>query len=418
MSIDREHLGQMLRDSRENRGMSQQAVSARVGLSRTVIAQIELGNRPVSPDELAKLADLYRKPVSDFSTPSERHDEDIVARIFSRAPSLPVRLRAALEHLVGLCREAVRLEQVLGRPARTGPPQYGVARPRNTADAILQGEQVADQERQRLGLGPGSPIGSMSYLMASQAVRVAVLKFPEEVLGIFLRDRSVGSVIIAADDIVSGARDRSLRFGFLRGYALALFEPEQSVVVTTLARSDELEQMRANAFAAALLLPRSGLESAVAGVDKGRPSRRALAVFGLAAEEAAEAIVRSAPGSQTLTCHDVAVISRRFGASYEATVHRLRSLDLISRPETEHLLSEEAARAAAATTALLLAKVDGDQPRASDEAMALNSEVALLGIEAYRRQLFDKADLTALATKLKVPALTPAKLLELAEAVR
>ena len=420
MAVDREALARVLRDARQNAGMSQHAAANRIGLSRTVLAQIELGNRPVSQDELSKLANAYRRSVSDFLPTAEVDEGDVVARVFNVKPSLPARLRPALEEVVNLCREAAALERVLGRPTRMGPPQYGVARPRNTADAIVQGEQVADQERQRLGLGPGSPIANISDLVVPQGVRVAVATLPEEVLGIFIRHRSIGSLIIARrDEIASGGGDVwSLRFGLLHSYALALFETDQPVLVTTLDSSDELSEIRANAFAAAFLLPRSGLESSIASLDKGRPSRRALAVFGIAAEEAAEVVVRSAPRSQTLTCHDIAIIAGRFGASYEATVHRLRSLDLISKPETAELLRDEAHRAAAATTRILLANGDRRHLSAFDEMMPLKSEVALLGIEAYRRDLLAKGDLTALATKLKLPALTPARLLELAEASR
>ncbi len=62
MAIDREALARELRAARENRGISQQAAAKRAGLSRTVIAQIELGNRPVSADELAKLAGSLPAP--------------------------------------------------------------------------------------------------------------------------------------------------------------------------------------------------------------------------------------------------------------------------------------------------------------------------------------------------------------------
>lgn len=419
MLPDRDWVARRLRAARENCGITQQAAGEHLGLSRSLIAQIELGNRLVSSDELAKLAALYRRPTTDFSPPAERRDDDVVEQVFKVERSLPARLKPALEHIVSLCREAVALEKVLGRPPRTGPPQYGVAHSRNTADAIVQGEQVAEQERQRLGLGPGSPVGNVTDLVAQQGIRVAMLRLTEEICSIFMRDDSMGSlIVIRPDGIATGAEDTAtLRFGLLHGYALALFEREQSVEVTTLGSSDELTRIRAEAFAGAFLLPRSGLEAAIAGLDKGRPSRRALSVFGLAAEEAAEVVVRSAPGSQTLTCHDVAVIARRFGASYEATVYRLRSLDLISKPETEDLLSDEAQRVAASATALLLEKTDGDRPSASDGAMALKAEVALLGIEAFRRQLIAKADLSSLATKLKISALTPAKLIGLAGAV-
>ena len=419
MAVDREALARALREARQNRGMSQEAAAKHASLSRTVLAQIELGNRLVSAEELSKLAAVYRKPLSHFSAASTDREHDLVAQVFNVEPELPAQLKPSLEYVVNLCRQAVGLEGALGRPTRSGPPQYGVARPRNTADAILQGEQVADQERQRLGLGAGSPISNISDLMASQGVRVAILELPDHVLSIVIRDSSIGTLVVTSrnevEDEVEGAWSK--RVCLLQGYALAMFERQHSVDISTLAHSDLLTEIRANAFVAAFLLPRSGLETAVAGLDKGRPSRRALAVFGLAVEEVAEVVVRSAPGSQTLTCHDVAVIARRFGTSYERTVHRLRSLDLISAPDTDHLLTEEGRRAAAATSALLL-KVGGDQLPSHDETMALKSEVALLGIEAYRRQLIAKADLSALATQLKVPALTAAKLLELAQAAR
>ena len=55
----REPLAQNLRKARENRGLSQQAVAKKLRLSRSLIAQMELANRPVSADELARFADLY-----------------------------------------------------------------------------------------------------------------------------------------------------------------------------------------------------------------------------------------------------------------------------------------------------------------------------------------------------------------------
>src|SRR5438552_15577843 len=128
MAPDRETVARSLRSARENRGITQLEAAKHLGLSRSLVAQIELGNRPVSSDELAKLAALYRRPVTDFSTPAEQPDQDVVAQVFGLAPSFPPRLKPALEQVVSLCREAVALEEVLGPPTRTRPPEYGVAR--------------------------------------------------------------------------------------------------------------------------------------------------------------------------------------------------------------------------------------------------------------------------------------------------
>jgi len=210
----------------------------------------------------------------------------------------------------------------------------------------------------------------------------------------------------------------SQRWGLLHGYALALFDWERSLVVTTPVDSDELIQIRANAFAAAFLLPESGIETEISGLDKGRPSRRALAVFGYAAEELLETEVRSAPGSQTLSCHDVASIARRFGASYGATVYRLRALDLISKTETEDLVTRQKQLAATAYTRMFATTVEREPQHLTGAEIELKREIAHMAIEAYRRRLTSKSDLAAVASKLHLSGLTPAKLLELAEGAR
>jgi transcriptional regulator with XRE-family HTH domain len=413
MAVDREALARALREARENSGMSQEAAAKRLGLSRTVLAQIELGNRTVSSDELSKLATVYDRAVADFGS-DVGQDGDLSALISKYGKAIPSEFKPALDRVLSLCAEAVAVEQLLGRPSRTGPPHYDLPRPRNTADAILQGERVAAQERLRLGLGPEAAVDDVSELLGSQGARVAVLQFPEEeIAGIYLRHPSIGLLIVAGRNDIG-----SQRFGLLHGYALELFDWERAFVVTTPVSSEELIQIRATAFAAAFLLPQAGVEAAIAGLDKGRPSRRALAVFGYATEEFLESEIRSVPGSQILSCHDVATVARRFGSSYEATIYRLRALDVISKAETKELLRPEQRRAASTYAKLFTATSERGPRPATDEALALKRHLTDLAIEAYRRRLTSKADLAALASKLQLAGLTSAKLLELAEAAR
>ena len=63
----REPLATNLRKARENRGLSQAAVAKKLRLSRSLVAQIELANRPVTAEELAKFADLYGTPAVDLT---------------------------------------------------------------------------------------------------------------------------------------------------------------------------------------------------------------------------------------------------------------------------------------------------------------------------------------------------------------
>src|SRR3982074_812365 len=128
MAMDRAALAQKLRQARENCGIGQKAAAEHVGLSRTVIAQIELGNRPVGTDELSKLAGLYRRSVAEVSgdvapaeaeSPAEPLEAEVLADLLTFAPELekgPVRLQ--LQSFLSLCRESIALERSLSRPAR------------------------------------------------------------------------------------------------------------------------------------------------------------------------------------------------------------------------------------------------------------------------------------------------------------
>lgn len=188
MTIDREALGRALREARQNHGLSQETVAKRAGLSRTVLAQTELGNRPVSVDELAKLAALYERPVADFSLEVAPDRDELSAMLSKYGGAIPPRLKPRLDGVLSLCTEAVALEDLLGRSSPAAPPHYELPYPRNTADAIMQGEHVASQERQRLGFGSEAPVDSVSELLASQGARVALLRLPDdEVSGIYLR---------------------------------------------------------------------------------------------------------------------------------------------------------------------------------------------------------------------------------------
>ena len=67
MDTERITLGARLREAREYLGLSQDEVSKVVGLPRAAISLIESGQRKVDAFELKKFADLYQRPVGDFT---------------------------------------------------------------------------------------------------------------------------------------------------------------------------------------------------------------------------------------------------------------------------------------------------------------------------------------------------------------
>ncbi len=417
MAVDREGLARELRAARENRGISQQAAAKRAGLSRTVVAQIELGNRPVSPDELAKLASVYRRAVIDLlGQPIE--DDDVLVMLLDDAPELvEPKFKAHVQRFLMLCREAMSLEAALGWSRRQALPQYDVAAPRSVAEAIDQGERIAAQERQRIGIGAALPVENISALIFSQGVRTFAAELPDNIAGLTVHHRSIRPAVLVNSR--HGVSTR--RFSLAHEYAHALFD--RKVGVTKRENSAELTENRANAFAAAFLMPRVGVEESLAGLNKGWPSRRTHVVYAVATGEAARAEVRSTPGSQAVTCQDVATMVRKFGTPYVAAVLRLLALGMISEADSSDLLSDK--RQSMARRFELLFGVDLHVSRSRTggtievpETLDLKAEVVHLAVEGYRRQVINKERLSSLTKGLELSNLSDAQLVELADGVR
>jgi transcriptional regulator with XRE-family HTH domain len=67
MSKDRKSLGARLREGREYLGLSQEEVAKAVNLPRSAISLIESGQRKIDALELKKFAELYQRPVGEFT---------------------------------------------------------------------------------------------------------------------------------------------------------------------------------------------------------------------------------------------------------------------------------------------------------------------------------------------------------------
>src|SRR5258706_15060779 len=67
MAIDFVSLGRRLKNAREDRGITQEAAAAELGIPRTAVVQMEAGDRSISTPELSQLADLYARRIAEFS---------------------------------------------------------------------------------------------------------------------------------------------------------------------------------------------------------------------------------------------------------------------------------------------------------------------------------------------------------------
>lgn len=417
----REPLATNLRTARENLGLSQAAVAKKLGLSRTLVAQIELANRPVTADELAKFADLYGTPAVELTGTRVYMDDPVTTTLLNLAPTLlrEFDIQSRIGGVLGALMNTSHLERLLARAARPGVPAYSLPSPRTLAEAVRQGEEMAAQERQRLGLRH-EPVGELADLCAGQGLPVFALTLPDDLSGFFISHESVGIAIVVniAHDAVRQ------RLAIAHAYAHAVCEPKGTIRVCSRANAKELVERRAAACAAAFLLPAAGVVETVQRLGKGQPSRQEYWAFDAATGQPVRAEERSTPGTQTLTYLDGVWIARRFGAPYTLVIARLLGLGLLNDADQRRLVRPTVVALAQECLALLGPVSSRAWSSSSSNAVVPLSDVPAdqfyMAIEAYRRGLMTKADLAmeAISLSLHLPGLAESRLLDLAEAAR
>lgn len=410
MTFDLATLGTRLKNARINCGITQDKAAEALGIPRTAIVQIENGNRAVSTLELATLAELYRRPVADFFADRDPADEDVLVTLYRLAPGIeenPAFKDEVCRH-IDIYREGAALEALLGRKPRSGPPAYRLSEPNTTIEAVEQGALVAAEERNRLDLGD-APIADMPDLISSQAIWASGAELPVEMSGLFVRHSTFGMAILVN---LSHVRARQ-RFSYAHEFGHALMDRDHSVNVTTQTNSNDLIEKRANAFAAAFLAPKAGVEWILEALYKGGPSRVEHAIYSVANNNGAEAEGRAIPGSQEITYQDVAIIAHHFGISYQAATYRLRSLDIISKQACGELLQKEALGRDYLQVLNLNEDLEGQDTAKPDRELV--TQVVHAAVEAYRREEITDARILDISKRL---GLQGQRLLALAKAAR
>jgi len=411
--IDSAQLGSRLRAARGRRGLSQQAVADALKLPRTAVTNMETGNRAVSTIELAKLADLYAQPAAFFLGDEPTGVENLAVVLTRALPEIERTsgIDFAVRRMLDLYEEGTVLRKMLDQIYDQTLPNYA-ARMTLTGDAIRQGEHVAQEERGRLGLG-NAPIGNIAELIASQGVWTAATGLPDSLSGLFFNHPSVGGSAILVNARHWPVRKR---FSYAHEFAHALLDREETVTLTRRENASQLVEKRANAFAAAFLMPSDGIEGQLCQLQKGAPSRQSQTIFDVAGNVMIEAEIRPPPKSQTITYQDVVVLAHHFEVSYEAVAWRLKNLGWLNAPETKALIGQ---KPIGKRHVDLLGFTDNPFDEIpSDktyEDQELRGQLVRLAIEAYRREEISRGRLQELGRKLSIAG---DKLLGLAEAAR
>jgi len=390
MPVSGEELANRLKVARENAGLTQQQVAEAIGIPRTAIVQIEAAKRVVNSLELSRLALLLGRGIGELVGESPFR-EDPVGALLRAAPgfSQPPQLEADLRRFANLAREATNLEELLGlKTSRPAIVRYELDPPSARWEAVRQGKMLAIEERKRLGLGD-SPVWEITEIVRGQGVRATEADMPADISGLFFHRPDTGAVIVVDRHDVLARR----LFSYAHEYCHCLADRDRAGTVSRRG-SDELIEVRANAFAAHFLMPEGGVRSFLRTVSgKGEPTRQNQEIFG--GENAVAVQQRAQPASQDLQIHDIVRLAHHFGVSYDAALFHLLNLNLLTR-ERFDLLRAQSATAKSVRRALQIPEIDGDAH------WTLAEQVLGLALEAHRRSLISRRKVVELAAEAGV----------------
>lgn len=264
--MDVKELGARIAGLREARGMTGQGLGDVLGLSRSQVSKIEHGTRRLEVSELAAIADALEVSLAELLGIERSTSLGLAARVMA-APqgddTLPSRrrMRQLLEAEATLA-DATGLPE--GRPTPSGQDVLarigGQGIPSGRA-AWQDGEALADLVREGLGLGR-APVADVAGL-AEQYFGLDVLAWPtgKAVSGLCAHGKGVAMMLISTAFPRGHQR-------FTAAHELAhhlLRDPREIVIDSDLYATGNPMEKRANAFAAALLMPADGLSDMVAG---------------------------------------------------------------------------------------------------------------------------------------------------------
>lgn len=395
MPVNREELGRRLKEAREACGLIQENVGRQFNLSRSTIAQMELGNRAVTSLELDRLAFLYGKDIRDFLS-EEVVEGDVITVLFRAHPELRNEepMMDALRRTLAIGRELSGLEELLEVERDVlVPAVYPMKAPKTRWEAIQQGTGVASEERRRIDLGD-DPIQDIAEVMESGGVRTGEVPLSEDISGLTVVSPDIGILVAVNEEHPQIRR----RFSFAHEYAHVLIDRDRPTVSRTSERED-LREVRANAFAAAFLMPEEGVRRYVGGLGKGRQSRVTADLYD--GEGVLRVQHRTKPGTQDLQIYDLVQLAHHFGVSEIATLYRARNMNppLVTEAEFERLkLIVESGRSREIRSGLGL-----PEPEEYWRRRKFRHRFLALGLEAYRRDRISRSKLIEIASLVDLP---------------
>jgi Zn-dependent peptidase ImmA (M78 family)/DNA-binding XRE family transcriptional regulator len=305
--LDMRKLGRELQLARTKSGLTQADVAQMLDVARTTITAIEKGERRIKPDELIKLVRAYGRQVNDFvrQRPPIEPFQVQFRGPFLRSENEDKEISTYIDQLEDLSRDYFELEQITNSPlVRKYPNEYSI-------DGIrvdLAAEDVANQERKRLGLGDG-PIPILREVLEQDVgLRIFYLAIkPSKYSAMYLYDHDLGGCI--GVNLLHPEERRRWSLAHDYGHFLANRYKPTMFVINNYQRVPQSEQF-ADYFAAYFLMPTSGLTMRFNDIRKTK---------------------------EKIVVADLCTLAHYYGVSVEALTLRLEELKLIPTGVWERL---------------------------------------------------------------------------------
>ena len=232
-----------------------------------------------------------------------------------------------------------------------------------------------------------APVENVPDLLEQQGVRTAIVDLPADVSGLTLIDRRVGPFVAVRRSEHVARRT----FSFAHEYAHVLLDCDTSGIISRGRDHAELVEVRANAFAANLLMPEAGVRQFLATLGKAGEAKL-LVETPTSQDDVIAMEARGEPASLDIQLHEIALLAHHFGVSRTVALYRVRNMRLISDRALKRLLEEEKAGRGRELAHLL----ELTEPDHAKERNRFRQRFLGLALEAFRREEISRAKLDEL----------------------
>jgi len=213
---------------------------------------------------------------------------------------------------------------------------------------------------------------------------------PENVSGIFLNDQRHGLSII-----VNGSHHSRRRlFSYAHEYGHALADRDVASLVSKVENRSALREVRANAFAAAFLMPDAGVRAFMRSRGKG-DARSVLQVFD--ESEVLTAQRRAGSRGQEIQLYDVVHVASHFGTSFDSALYRLLNLRIITDAQRERFASQRD------LANIIRSQYFGEDEQEEEQLQHPHKDFLFLALDALRHAGISRGKLNELAALAEAP---------------